>query len=138
MTDKQRFFALDVNDRRRIGCLVAGIAVVHIAQFWIAPPDTMVSRWGGIAANVLALFWTLRPHQAPSFWFGILPFVWWIAALFDGSDVVLAVQESRASSPTALLSAASVLMLPFLAGPLLRFYRLSKGTKSTADTPRSV
>jgi hypothetical protein len=137
LTDKQRFFALGVNDRRRIGYLVAGMAVVHIAQFWVTPADAVISRWGGIAVNVLALVWSLRPDRAPSFWFALLPYAWFIAAMFEGWEVVRGLQESRLSISEAL-SAVNLLMLPFLAGPLWRFYKLSDGVKATPDLPRSM
>ena len=131
MTDKEKFFALGVNDRRRIGYLAACVAIVHIVQFWIVPADAVISRWGGVAGNAVALVWSLRPGLAPNFWFASLPYAWWIAAIFDGREVVRVLQGSRLSTSEAL-SALSVVILPFLAAPLLRFYRLSKGVKATA------
>jgi hypothetical protein len=83
VNDKQRFFALEIGDRRRISYLVASISVVHIIQFAIAPPGTVLSRWSGIALNAIAVLWSVRPHSAPSFWFGWLPYIWCITAIFD-------------------------------------------------------
>lgn len=128
VNDKQRFFALEIGDRRRISFLVAGISVVHIIQFAIAPPGTALSRGSGIALNALAVFWSVRPHRAPGFWFGLLPYIWCIAAIFDGMALFRALQDGRAETSVALLAGVNVLLLPFLALPLVRFYKASKDT----------
>ena len=131
MNDKQRFFALGIGDRRRIGNLVASISVVHIIQFAVAPPGTVLSRWGGIVLNAIAVFWSVRPESAPRFWFGLLPYVWCIAAIFDSMEVFRAVQHGRVATFATLLAGVNVLSLPFLAVPLLRFYKSSRGPFET-------
>jgi len=132
MTEKEKFFALAATDRRRIGYLVATLCIVSAVQFLIAPPGSLVSRWGGIALNVLGVFWSLRPDRAPLFYFKLLPYVWWITALFDGLALIRAVQEGRIATPTSGLTAFSVLALALLAGPLLRLYR--QGSKGRTDS----
>lgn len=130
---KQSFFELDLSDRRRIGYLVAVVSVIHIAQFWSVPPETVLSRWGGIAANAIAVFWSLRPDLAPNFWFGLLPYGLLFTAFFDGSQVIRVLRDGWIATPAAILSAINVSLLPFLARPLLRFHRLSR----TASAPAS-
>ena len=138
MNDKQRFFTLAIGDRRRIGYLVAGIGLVHIVQFTVAPPGTVLSRWSGIVLNALGVFWSIRPEAAPRLWFGILPYVWWIAAIFDGMQLLNAVTQERLATSVALLSGLNVSLLPFLAMPLLRFHRLGRSAKTSADTPARI
>jgi hypothetical protein len=124
MTDKQRFFALAIKDRRRIAYLVGGICVVQIVQFLIAPSDRLLSRWGGIALNVLVAYWSIRPQRAPEFWFAWFPYLWFIPAIFESREVIRAVQL-RAATPMVVMDVANLLLLVFLAVPLSRFYRLA-------------
>jgi hypothetical protein len=137
VNDKQRFFALEIGDRRRISYLVACISVVHIIQFAIAPPGAVLSRWSGIALNAIAVLWSVRPQSAPGFWFGLLPYIWCIAAIFDGMEIFRALEYGRAETFVALLAGVNVLSLPFLALPLLRFYKASKNTSDATAAGRS-
>jgi len=122
--DKQKFLALPIADRRRIGYLVAGICAVNVVQFYIAPPGTVIGRWAAMAGNALGVFWSVSPEHAPRFWFGLLPIGWWVSAIFDGLQVVRAIQQGRMTTPLAISSAVIVLLLLFVAPTLLRFYRL--------------
>ena len=133
MTSKQAFLALTLGDRRRIGYLVAGISIINIVQFLIAPPGTTVGRWGAIAGNALVMYWSVRPERAPGIWFTLLPYGWWIAAIIDGMAVGRGLLRGQKIDATLVLSAMVVLMLPFLGGPLLRLHRLSK-TESIASS----
>ena len=125
VNDKEKFFALGIGDRRRIGYLVAIISVIHIIQFAVAPPSTVLSRWAGIVLNALGVFWSVRPENALRFWFGLLPYVWWIAAIFDGMEVLRALKQGSEATFASLLVVLNLLLLPFLAMPLLRFYKAS-------------
>jgi len=125
VNDKERFFTLGIRDRRRIGYLVPIISVVHIIQFAVAPPSTVLSRWGGIVLNALGAFWSVRPENAPRFWFGLLPYVWWIGAIFDGMEVFRALKQGSEATLASLLAGLNLLLLPFLAMPLLRFHKAS-------------
>jgi len=77
-----------------------------------------------MAGNALGVFWSVSPEHAPRFWFGLLPIGWWVGAIFDGLQVVRAIQQGRMTTPLAISSAVIVLLLLFVAPPLLRFYRL--------------
>lgn len=131
MTHKEKFFRLAESDRRRIGWLVAGIAAVNVLQFLFVEASRGVGAWGGIAANILVLYCCLAPGRAPNFWFGLLPYVWWITAVFDGLEAWRAIFGSESSSVKFILSVAKLTVLPFLAGPLIRFHRLSQGGGQT-------
>jgi hypothetical protein len=136
LTHKERFFLLAEADRRRIGRLVAAVSVVHVVQFLFLAPTTGIGAWGGIVGNLVALYWCLAPGSAPNFWFGLLPYVWWIAALFDGLGAWRAISGSESSSVGFVLSVANLAILPFLAGPLIRLHRISQGGGQTSDDER--
>jgi hypothetical protein len=126
LTHKERFFVLAEADRRRVGWLVAGISLVHVLQFLVVTQSTTLGTWGGIAVNLLALYWCWAPAGAPNFWYGLLPYCWWIAAIFDGLEAWRAVSGSESSTARFILSAANLAVLPFLAGPLIRFHRIPR------------
>jgi hypothetical protein len=136
LTHKEKFFLLTTDDRRRIGRLIAGISIVHVLQFLVHAPRTAIGTWGGIVGNALALYWCLAPSGAPNFWFGLLPYAWWIAALFDGFEAWRAISGSEISSLRFILSVANLAILPFLAGPLIRLHRITQGGGQTSDGER--
>ena len=136
MTDKQRFFLLPINDRRRVASLVVAICAVQIVQFLFSPSDRLISRWGGIALNVLAAYWGVRPQRAPEFWFAWFPYLWFIPAIFEGREVFRAV-ELGTVTPMTLLNGVNLMLLLLLALPLLRFYRLSTSPKPK-DSPSEM
>ena len=135
MNDKQRFFTLGIGDRRRIGYLVAILSIVNIIQFAIAPAGTVLSRGGGIVLNALCVFWSVRPESAPRFWFGLLFYVWWIAAIFEGREVLRALGHGSEATFASLLAVLNLVLLAFLAMPLWRFYKasVSGGTSAAIE-----
>jgi len=124
LTHKERFFLLADADRRRVRWLVAGISLIHVLQFLVFAPSARLGTWGGIAGNLLALYWCWAPAGAPSFWYGLVPYSWWITAIFDGLEAWRTVSGPGSSTARFILSAANLAILPFLAGPLIRFHRI--------------
>jgi len=131
-THKENFRALADSDRRRIGSLVPILLIVNIAQFLLASHDLPWGSWGGAALNAVAVYWCLAPDRAPNFWFSLLPYIWMFTAVFDGIAVVQGVSgDGQRSDMMLALNGVSLLILPFLAGPLLRLYRLSRPATPT-------
>jgi hypothetical protein len=133
VNEKQRFFDLGLGDRRRIGYLVGIISVVHIIQFAVDPPAAGLSRWSGIVLNSLAALWSVRPESAPRFWFGLLPYIWCITAIFDSMEMFRALQQGRVAAFATFLAGVAVLCSIFLAPPLLRLYKASRGSFETIE-----
>ncbi len=81
----------------------------------------------GAVLNAVAVSWCLAPDRAPDFWFSLLPYIWVITVVFDGIEVVQGVSgDGQRSAMMLALSGVNLLILPFLAGPLLRLHRLSR------------
>jgi hypothetical protein len=114
------------------------MSVIHVLQFLVLAPRTAIGTWGGIAGNALVFYWCVAPGGAPNFWFELLPYGWWIAALFDGFEAWHAMSGAESSSVRFILSAVNLAILSFLAGPLIRLQRVSQGGGQASDGERTA
>lgn len=134
LTHREAFFCLEATDRQRVRVLVGVLAVAHILQFSSSPHGANVGSSIGILGNVLVLYWCAFLRTAPNSFFTLLPYIWWFTAMFDGFEVYRALSGVARTGVVFFLGVANLLVLPFLAAPVLRFQRMSRAAASASGT----
>ena len=134
MTAREAFFRLEARDRQRVRVLVGVLAVVHIFQFSSSAHRMNVGSSIGILGNLLVLYWCAFPRTAPNGFFKLLPYICWFTAIFDGFEVYRVFSGAGRTGVVVFGGVANLLLLAFLAAPVLRFQRMFRAAAIAGGT----